>query len=150
MLTAPRVIAALLFAGLGWYASELIIPHFEERFEGRNIGRFALVNAAFCFVVVWKFVKPRPGDGYNAGLSYGLTAAIAMTVTALFFQSFGEMIRKALDRDYGSDPMGAVVDVFRLMIEFGEVIVKPDVLAVLIGGGILCGLIVEWSGRRWR
>ena len=150
MWTAPKVISALLFAALGWYVSQLIIPHFLERFEGRSVGSLAEINAAFCGIVGWRIAGSRAGDGWNASISYGLTTAIAMTVVSLFFQSFGEMIRKALDRDYGDSPMVAIVDVFQLMIKFGEVIIKPDVLAALIGGGIFLGLVIEWCGRRWR
>lgn len=150
MLTMPRVISALLYAALGFYASQLIIPHFLERFEGRDVGMFAEFNAFFCFIVGWKIAGTRAGDGWNAAISYGLTTGIAMTVVSLFFHSFGEMIRKALDRDYGDSPVEALVDVFQLMIKFGEVIMKPDVLIAVIAGGILCGLVVEWTGRRYR
>lgn len=150
MLTAPKVIAAMLFAALGWYASQLIILHFLVEFEGRGVGRLAEINAFFCAIVGWRIAGPRAGDGWNAALSYGLTTAVAMTIVSLFFQSFGEMIRKSLDRDYGDSPVEALVDVFQLMIKFGQVIVKPDVLAVLLGGGLVLGLVVEWCGRRWR
>ena len=150
MLTAPKVISALLFAALGWYVSQLIIPHFEARWEGKNVGALAEYNAVFCAIVGWRIAGSRVGDGWNAAISYGLTTAVAMTFTSLFFQSFGEMIRKALDRDYGDSPMDAIVDVFQLMIKFSEVIIKPDVLTVLLGGGIFLGLVIEWCGRRWR
>lgn len=150
MLTMPRVISALLFAALGYYASQLIIPHFQERFEGRPVGLFAEFNAFFCFIVGWKIAGTRAGEGWNASISYGLTTGIAMTVVSLFFHSFGEMIRKALDRDYGDSPVEALVDVFQLMIKFGQVMMKQDVLIALTVGAIVCGLIVEWSGRRYR
>ncbi len=150
MLTAPKMISALLFGLLGFYASQLIIPHFQERFEGRDVGMLAEYNMFFCAIIGWNVAGPRAGEGWNASISYGLTTAVAMTIVSLFFQSFGEMIRKALDRDYGDSPLDAIVDVFQLMIKFGEVIAKPDVLATLFGGGIVLGLVIEWCGRRWR
>jgi len=109
----PRVIAALLFAGLGYMASQLIIPHFLERFDGRSVGRFAEFNAAFCAIIGWNLAGTRAGDGWNASISYGLTTGVAMTIVSLFFHSFGEMIRKALDRDYGDSPTDAIADVFQ-------------------------------------
>ncbi len=146
MLTMGRLVAAVLFAGLAWYASQLIIPRFPEGFAP---GRFAEVNALIAMPVAWKIAGSRAGDGWAASLSYGLTTTVAMVVTCLFLQSFGEMIRQSL-KDRYDGPISAVTDVFEMMVEFGQLMIEPTIIGVLVGGGIIAGLLVEITGRNFR
>ncbi len=149
MLTAPKLISAILYGGLGWYASQLIIPHYQVVFENANMGFFAEVNAALCMVVGWKVAGPRAGDGWNPAVSYGLTTVVAMTIVSLFAHSFGQMIRESLNMRYDG-PFEAVAGVVDLMIKYGQIMLKPDVLVLLVGGGIAMAMVVEWSSRRYR
>lgn len=141
-----RLVAAILYGALTWYVSTLIIPLFPE---GMAAGRFAEVNALLALPVAWRIAGSRAGDGWGAALSYGLTTAIAITVVCLFFQCFGEMIRKSLDKRYDG-PVEAVTDVFQLMVEFGQIMFDPMVLGTLLIGGLVAALVVEATGRSFR
>jgi hypothetical protein len=46
-------------------------------------------------------------------------------------------------------PMEAVLGVFEIMLDYGRMMLQPDVLGVLAVGGILGGMLAEWAGRRW-
>ncbi len=146
MLTMGRVAAALLFAALAWYASVLIMPLFPD---GMDLGRFAYVNAALAMPVAWKIAGSRAGDGWGAALSYGLTTTLMVVLTCLFVQSFAEMIRQSLKNRYDG-PVEALQAVFEMMVEYGQLMIEPTVLGVLVGGGIVAGFLVELTGRNFR
>ena len=146
MLTAARMVAGILYAGLAWYVSQLIKPLFPE---GSDLGFFAEINAGIAFLVGWQIAGSRAGGSWPAAISYGLTTTIAMTVWALFLHSGGEMVRQSLRKLYDG-PAEAVVDVFGLMFEYGTLMATPQVLGMLAAGGILAGLLVEICGRNFR
>jgi len=144
MPTAARFVGAVLFAALAWYVSGLIIPLFPE---DTNFGWFVEVNTAFGVFCGWTIAGPRGGTGYVAAFSYGLTTAISLTVMALFFHSGYVMIEKSLRKLYKT-PTEAVVAVFELMVEYGSMLLTPEILTTLAVGGIVAGLTTEAVGQR--
>jgi hypothetical protein len=146
MPTAAKLVAGFAWAVLAWLASERIKPYFPE---GMNLGRFSEVNAALGVLIGWKMAGPRAGFGWFAAVSNGLTTTLALLVTGVFIHSFVEMVRLSLRRLY-EGPVEALVDVFRLMVEYLALMARSDVIMTLVAGGIFAGLAVEWAGRRWR
>ncbi|WP_420863468.1 TrgA family protein [Algirhabdus cladophorae] len=145
MPTAARLVAALLFAALGWYVSEMVkalLPPEE------NVGWFSEANTIISFFIGWVFVGKRAGDTYAGALGYGITAALLMVLWCAFLQAFYEMIEKSLRKQY-DDPVEAVVAIFEIMIERGPVLINPFVVGTLLFGAMIIGLIVEWVGRRF-
>ena len=145
MPTMGRLIGAILFGALAWYASTLIVPLF---LVDAPMGWFQEINTICGLVAGWKIAGPRAGTGYVAAFSYGLTALVAMVVMALFFNSFGMMIKRSLRKLYDG-PGEAVTDVFALFIEHGAIILTLESLATLLIGGFAGGLITEFFGRRF-
>ncbi len=145
MPTAGRLVAAILFGLIAWQVSQMLKPLFPESVA---LGRFAEVNAVIGIFVGWTVVGSRVGQGWRAAVGYGLTGAAALVFWGLFLQSFGEMIRRSLRKQYDG-AMDAVVGVFELMIEHVQIMVAVPVIVTLILGGIVAGLIIEWSARRW-
>ena len=146
MPTAGKLAAALLFAALAWYASQLIKPKFPEAFDP---GWFAEVNAAVGLILGWRLAGPRAGTGYTDAIGYGLTTIIAITFVALFLHCFAEMIRMSLDRRYDG-PVEGVTDVFTQMYEYGRLLIDPTIIGTLLIGGILAGIVTEVFGRSFR
>jgi hypothetical protein len=140
MPTMGRLIGAILFGALAWYASTL--P------EDAPMGWFQEINTICGLVAGWKIAGPRAGTGYVAAFSYGLTALVAMVVMALFFNSFGVMLKRSMRKLYDG-PGEAVTDVFALFVEHGTMILTPEILATLLIGGFAGGLITEFFGRRF-
>ncbi len=146
MPTAAKVVAAILFAALAWVTSEMIKPLFPDE---RNVGRFSEVNAVIGLFVGWIVAGSRAKTTLANAVSYGLTATVALVFWSLLLQSFGEMIRFSLNKRYDG-PAEAVIGVFSLMYEYGMLMAELHVIATLVIGGILAGLITEFFGRRFR
>jgi hypothetical protein len=146
MPTAAKLVAAILFAALGWYVSELIKPLFPEE---RNVGRFSEVNAVIGLFVGWVVAGSRARTTWVNAVSYGLTATVALVFWGLLLQSFGEMIRMSLNKRYDG-PAEAVIGVFSLMYEYGMMMAEVRVIVTLVVGGIVAGLVTEFFGRRFR
>jgi hypothetical protein len=73
---------------------------------------------------------------------------VIATAWALLVYAIGEMLRQTLRNMYDG-PMEAVVDIVRIFIKFGAYVLFPDVLAVLLVGGGLAGMLTEWAAKRW-
>tara|TARA_B110000977_G_scaffold151439_1_gene192211 strand:+ start:4383 stop:4823 length:441 start_codon:yes stop_codon:yes gene_type:complete len=145
MSTMGRLVGAILFAGLAWYTSLLIIPLFPV---GTNLGLFQEVNTFFGLIAGWTVAGPRAGLGYVAALSYGLTALVAMVVMALFFNSSVVMVEQSLRKRYDG-PGEAVTDVFQMFVDHAIMMATPEIIGTLLIGGIVGGLVTEFFGRRF-
>ncbi|MDC1228715.1 TrgA family protein [Octadecabacter sp.] len=145
MPTMGRLVGAILFAGLAWYTSLLIIPLFPV---GTNLGLFQEVNTFFGLIAGWTVAGPRAGLGYVAGFSYGLTALVAMVVMALFFNSSVVIVEQSLRKRYDG-PGEAVTDVFQMFVGHAIMMATPEIIGTLLIGGIVGGLVTEFFGRRF-
>ena len=67
----------------------------------------------------------------------------ALLAFSLYF-----MLRKSMRMMYDG-PMEAVLGVFQLMFDYGKMLLVPDMLGVILMGGIVAGLVCEWAGKRW-
>lgn len=146
MPTAAKLIAAILWAALAWYTSQLIKPLFPE---GSDLGLFAEVNAAIGLVIGWQVAGSRAGGTWSAAISYGITATAALVLWCLFLHCFAEMVRLSLRRVYDG-PVDALVGVFALMVENGRLMLDGQVIGTLVVGGIIAGILTEMAARRWR
>lgn len=145
MPTMGRLVGAILFAGLAWYTSLLIIPLFPV---GTNLGLFQEVNTFFGLIAGWTVAGSRAGLGYVAAFSYGLTALVAMVVMALFFNSSVVMVEQSLRKRYDG-PGEAVTDVFQMFVDHAIMMATPEIIGTLLIGGIVGGLVTEFFGRRF-
>jgi hypothetical protein len=145
MPTMGRLVGAILFAGLAWYTSLLIIPLFPV---GTNLGLFQEVNTFFGLIAGWTVAGPRAGLGYVAAFSYGLTALVAMVVMALFFNSSVVMVEQSLRKRYDG-PGEALTDVFQMFVDHAIMMATPEIIGTLLIGGIVGGLVTEFFGQRF-
>lgn len=145
MPTAPKLVAALWYALVAWFAAQLVTQYLPE---GSQVGQFALISAAFGFLVGWTFSGARAGDTMRAALGYGITSAAILALYCVFYFSFEEMLHRAVKKRYDG-PMHAVVSHFDLMRENALFLIKPDVFLTLIVGGLFGGWLTEKVGRKW-
>ncbi len=145
MPTASKLVAAIVFAVLAWFTSELIKPLLPE---GTPVGLFSQGNAVIGFVSGWLIMGPRSGEGMRNAIGGGLTTAAAMVFWGLLIYSIMQMIKLSL-RKYYDDPLEAVVGVFQLAMEYGRLIATPTVVGTLVIGAILGGWLTEKASRRW-
>ncbi|WP_135503127.1 TrgA family protein [Roseovarius aestuariivivens] len=145
MPTTGKGVAALLMAVLAWYASEMFRPLMPE---GTNFGWFNEVNVALGLLSGWIVIGSRLGRGLSDGISAGLTGVAAMVFWAVFLQSSNEMLRLALERRYDG-PVEGLVAVFEIAFDFVMKMAHVPLIALLVGGGIVIGIISEFVARRW-
>ncbi|MBU2993121.1 TrgA family protein [Octadecabacter sp. 1_MG-2023] len=145
MPTMGRIVGAILYGALAWYTTILIVPLFPE---GTNLGWFQEINTVFGFWVGWTIAGSRAGTGYTAAFSYGLTATIALVVSANFFNSILVMLDQSLRRRYDG-PGEAVTAVFEMFVQHGAMIMTAQIITTLLIGGIGAAMIVEFFGKRF-
>lgn len=146
MPTAPKMVAAVLLALLGYVVSNQIRPLMPE---GTGFGIFNYVNAAIGFVCGWLIVGARAGRGISAGISNGFTAMVAMVFWGLFVQAANEMVRLAMRNRY-SGPFEALADVFTIGVDYGATMMVWPIILTLFAGGVATGILAEISSRYWR
>lgn len=146
MPSAARAAAAIALAILGAYVSTLIIPLLPE---GTDPGYFIYVNLALGAIVGWKSVGTRVGRGWTAAVNAGLTGGVLLVLWGLFVQGTNEMVARALKNRYDG-PMEAIAAIFEIGIDFSLIMATPTIIATLVAGSIITGLLSEIAGRMYR
>lgn len=149
MPTAAHLVAALVLAAVGWFASELVKPVIEAETGRSAFGRLSLINLVIGALCGWIVIGKRAGRGLSAGIGNGITGVAALVFWALFVQAVAEMVNRSLARRYDG-PMEAIIAVFELMLEYAAFLADAQVLIALAGGALLAGLAAEAAARRWR
>jgi hypothetical protein len=116
--------------------------------EGSQIGLFREITAGIGFAVGWFVMGGLVGPGYAEAAASGVRTSVTLVFFALLGFSVLQMVKKSYKMLYDG-PMEAVLGVFEIMLDYGRMMLQPDVLGVLAVGGILGGMVAEWAGRRW-
>ena len=145
MPSAGRFVGALFFGFIAWYVSELFKPLMPE---GTSFGRFSEFNSVIGIVLGWMMLGLRSHANRNTSISAGLTTAVAVLFWGLLIHSVIEMLKLSLRKRYDG-PVEAVVGVFQLMIKYTIMMATPEIIGVLVIGGILTGMLSGWAERRW-
>ncbi|AJE47233.1 TrgA family protein [Celeribacter indicus] len=145
MPTAAKLVAALWFALLAWFAAELVKHHLPE---GTRFGVFSLIAGAFGLLTGWLFLGKRAGDTMRAAWGFGFSTSLILAFWCVFYFAFETMIHRSLDGRYRG-PTAALLAMVDLMRDFALYLLKPDVLFVLVAGGVFGGWLAEKAARKW-
>ncbi len=145
MPTAPKLVAAILMAVLGYVTAELIIGHLPPEVR-TNL--FREISAFLGLLVGWRFLGRRAGAGFGTALGFGLSAAAALVLCGLVYFSGYEMIIRALRKSYDG-PFEGLLGMMDIAIQNLDLLGYADVLGVLIVGGLIVGLLTEAAAKRW-
>lgn len=145
MPTAAKLVAAVLFAIVGWVAANAHVPALGA---AANVGYFRELAGLLGVVIGWKVMGAAAGRGYREAVGSGLKTAIVLVFFALLFFSIYTMVGLSMRRVYDG-PVDAVLAVFGLMMDQAKAMLTPWVLGSLIAGGVIGGLITERISRRW-
>lgn len=145
MPTASKLVAAVAYALLGFLAAQTFVKYLPE---GTPLGYFREITAAIGFITGWLVMGKLTRKGYREAINTGLVTALILVFWALLAFSLYFMIKKSMRMMYDG-PMEAVLGVFQLMFDYGKMLLVPDMLGVILVGGIVAGLITEWAGKRW-
>ncbi|MEM6577981.1 MAG: TrgA family protein [Pseudomonadota bacterium] len=145
MPTTGKGVAAILLAIVAWFASEMYRPLMPE---GTDFGWFNEVNVVLAILSGWIVIGTRLNRSYSDAIGAGLTGVAALVFWAVMLQAFNEMLRLALERRYDG-PVEALVAVFELALDYAVNLLHAPLLILLIGGGIVIGIICEFTARRF-
>jgi len=145
MPTASKLVAAVAYALLGFLAAQTFVKYLPV---GTPLGYFREITAAIGFITGWLVMGKLTRKGYREAINTGLVTALILVFWALLAFSLYFMIKKSMRMMYDG-PMEAVLGVFQLMFDYGKMLLVPDMLGVILVGGIVAGLITEWAGKRW-
>lgn len=160
MPTATKLMSALAFALLAFFASEVFKPLMPE---GSRMGLLSVVNAGIGFLCGWRIMGGLAGRGRFASAGAGVRTALASAFWCLLFWAVWQMLRESTRPGAYAGPMEAVNGAFGFMYDYGLLILSdtrlgftigegtyflPQVPLLLIVGGMLCGWFAEWSEER--
>lgn len=145
MPTAAKLVAAIAFAVIAWAAAEAYKPQMPPETQ---FGVFSLVCAAFGLFIGWTVMGPRVGRGASNAIGAGITTSVALCIVCLFAFSAREMVLRSMNRRYDG-PLEATVGTFEIAFDYGLKLFDLKVVAVLLIGGVLAGLLAEATNRRW-
>ena len=145
MPTAPKIVAAVLFAIVAGLAAHLFIPALPE---GTQVKLFREISAAVGFFVGWRVMGRLTGKGYVDAAGSGVRTSVTILFWLLLGFSIYTMVKRSTKMLY-DDPMEAVTGVFDLMLYFGKFLAEPATPVALLIGGVMGGVVTEWASRRW-
>ncbi|NRB00739.1 MAG: TrgA family protein [Rhodobacteraceae bacterium] len=145
MPTAAKIVGAVLFAALAYFVTDLMKPTLPE---GTQVGLFSPINAFFGFIMGWRLIGARAGNGLYAAFGSGLTAAAATFFWCLLFWGGHQMLDKSIKLRY-SDPTEALTDMASMMMEDAVTVSNLETLGALIVGSFLVAWLTEGASRRW-
>ncbi len=145
MPTASKLAAALFFAGLAWFAADLVKPLLPE---GTPTGQLNRIMAVIGASSGWKISGTRAGQGLRAGFGYGLTTSAVITFWGVLIFSGYKMLQYSLNRRFDG-PVEALQAMAGYAVDYVVLIAVPSVVGALVVGGLFGGWLVEWVARRW-
>lgn len=146
MPTAAKLVAALSFALIAYIAAELFIPVLPEV---TPVQYFSAINAIIGLFVGWWVMGPNVGKSLLAAARRGLATSVILLFWADVAFSLRDMLINSTKRAYKT-PTKAILAVFDNLVEFLLLAMSPPVVIVLAAGGVLAGVFVELTSRRWR
>ncbi|MBR9766089.1 MAG: TrgA family protein [Rhodobacteraceae bacterium] len=143
-----KVTAAAVLGGTGYLVATQVMAVWEEEFR---FGYFPWVSLGIGLWAGWSITGPRTHRRATTpqALAYGLTGVALMLLVGLFIFAGNEALRKALRRRY-DNPMEAIVDIVPIAGDWGSNLLHPHIIATLLAGGILAGLLSRMVDRVWR
>lgn len=145
MPTAAKLVAAVMFAAVGFLAAQAYVPSLPE---GTQIGFLREICAGLGLVIGWFVMGRLVGKGYVEAVGFGIRTSVTLLFWAVLGFSIYEMILRSTKMMYDG-PMEALLGVFDLVIYYGKMMGSPEFIGTLLIGGVLGGIAAEWAGRRW-
>jgi hypothetical protein len=145
MPTGGKLVAALTFAALAYFITDLIKPLLPE---GTQVGLFSEINALVGLVMGWVVMGKGAGRTYRQSLGYGMTTLVATAFWCLVIWSGYEMLRRSL-RLYYDGPIEALQEMASLFIEYARFALEQQVLIPALLGAVFVSWLTEYFARRW-
>lgn len=146
MPTASKLVGALLFAALGYLATILATPLLSGIYVPASA---PAINAVLGAITGWFIAGPRVGEGWQGGVSNGLTATASGLLMAIVLHGAIFMWRSAMRGRY-RDPVDALEAMMDFWLVVAQRLAVPQVIGMLFVGGVVAGMALELTrGRRF-
>jgi hypothetical protein len=100
-------------------------------------------------IIGWRVMGNSVGKGYLRSIGAGWKTMIVLVFFALLSFGLYEMLQLSVRMRYDG-PIEAILDVFQRMLDRSFPLASVPVLAVMLIGGGIAGLLTENASRRWR
>ncbi|MFN3722084.1 MAG: TrgA family protein [Paracoccaceae bacterium] len=147
MPTAAKLVAGLVFGFVAFVAAHLYALSLPDGATSGVLRQVSAVVGVLCgWFVMGPFAKRARGqiDAMGAGVRTSLTMLIVVVLTFAIV----EMLDRAIKGRFKT-PMDAVLSIFEQGLRLIGSVAQPDILAVLLLGGLVGGSVSRWAGRRW-
>ncbi len=145
MPTAAKLAAALCLALTALATTQNIIPLLPE---SQPLGRIYEINIGLALLVGWINVGNRVGRSMLHAVNNGVTGGFILVFWGLVVFSFLHMWEKSFGKTY-DDPFEAAQGFFEAAVEYVGLLTDLKVLASLVIGSIITGIIAEIAGRNF-
>lgn len=145
MPTGGKLIAALTFAALAYFISDLVKPLLPE---GTNTSRLSEINALVGLIMGWKVMGKGAGKTYRQSIGYGLTTLAVTAFWSLLIWSGYEMLQRSI-KLYYDGPVEALQEMAALYVDYARTAAVQEVLVPALVGAIFVSWLTEYFARRW-
>lgn len=147
MPTAAKLVSAITFAFVAFLAAHLYSLSMPE---GQPRGVLREVSAVVGVLCGWFVMGPfsHRTRGRIDAMGAGVRTSLTIVVLVLLIFACVEMFDRAIKGRYDT-PLDALLGVLEQMFVYAPPVARPDVLGVLLLGGLFGGAVAQWAGRRW-
>lgn len=146
MPTASKLVGAVLFFGVAYVAALGVLDTLPEGTPARF---FPISIALIGLWQGWMVAGTRAGSGMRAAMGTGLRTSCQIAFFGLLLHALRTMFIRSANLRYDG-PGEATIAAMELFLQYLIQSLTVPIWGMLIGGGILAGILVEWSARRWR
>lgn len=146
MPTVAKLFGAAGMAITGLCLGNLVLPVLPLMLRGAEV--LPVVAASFGLLIGWRVMTPMKSYGFVQSIGAGLRAAVYVCFWTLTYLGAAQMLRLSMNQRYDG-AFEALLDIFTQGLYFSVVLAQPRVLATLLVGGALSGMVARWGARRW-
>ncbi len=145
MPTTARLVAALAFALVAALSAVIYIRLLPT---GTPTRMLVPVSAGFGVVTGWIVMGRNVGKSYAESAATGLRTAITILALVTLVFAVYQMLQRSMRMLYHG-PVDAVLGVFALVLQDGQLMFDGDFVGVVTLGGMVAGMAAEYAHRRW-
>jgi hypothetical protein len=146
MPTGAKAMAAVGFAVVGFITAHTYVQNMAVP---TDVGLLREMTALLGAIIGWRVMGNSVGKGYLRSIGAGWKTMIVLVFFALLSFGLYEMLQLSVRMRYDG-PIEAILDVFQRMLDRSFPLASVPVLAVMLIGGGIAGLLTENASRRWR
>jgi len=147
MPTAAKLVAAIAFACIAFLAAHLYALGLSQ---GRTAGVLREVSAGIGLLCGWWIMGPAAtrARGRVDAMGSGIRTSLTIVIFVVLIFACVDMLSRAMKGRYDT-PLDALLGVFEQAFVLAPPLAQPEILSVLLLGGLLGGAVAYWAGQRW-